>query len=449
MFHLKSFGLVQSLLQGCLRMVHGKLTCTVVSYFLITCFAMTSAMATPPSEEEIAPTPEIDTYKSTVIDDLKEDKEIEDTGASQNLTPKWYDRIGIRGYVQTRYNRLFETNPQLKCAQCDRSWGENGGFFLRRIRLIFFGQVHQQVYFYIQPDIASGGANFGQIRDAYFDVALDKKLEFRVRIGQSKVPFGFENLQSSQNRIPLDRQDGLNSAVANERDLGVFFYWAPAKIRERFRYLVASGLKGSGDYGVAGIGLYNGQTANNPEANNEPHAVGRLSYPFKFNNGQYVEASIQGYSGEFIIDRSQPVSEDQLAFREHRAAASLIVYPQPLGFQAEYNIGNGPEFNPTTMDVENRDLRGGYAMAMYYIETENNIFIPFFRWHHYKGGKKHELDATRHRVNEQEIGVEWQPNRNFELVAMYTFSDRTFESYDNPENRQTGSLLRLQAQVNF
>jgi hypothetical protein len=37
--------------------------------------------------------------------------------------------------------------------------------------------------------------------------------EYRVRIGQSKVPYGFENLQSSQNRLSLDRNDALNSAV--------------------------------------------------------------------------------------------------------------------------------------------------------------------------------------------------------------------------------------------
>ena len=32
---------------------------------------------------------------------------------------KWYDNISMRGYVQVRYNRLFETNPDLKCEQCD------------------------------------------------------------------------------------------------------------------------------------------------------------------------------------------------------------------------------------------------------------------------------------------------------------------------------------------
>ena len=47
----------------------------------------------------------------------------------------WYDRLSIRGYAQFRYNRLLETNEKLKCSTCDRSIGENGGFFLRRARL--------------------------------------------------------------------------------------------------------------------------------------------------------------------------------------------------------------------------------------------------------------------------------------------------------------------------
>ena len=180
---------------------------------------------------------------------------------------KWFDRINIRGYAQVRYNRLLETNPNLGCEQCDKSWGKDGGFFFRRIRVIFYGQVHPRVYFYIQPDFASSvGDNLqiGQIRDAYFDVGLDKRNEFRLRFGQSKVPYGFENMQSSQNRLPLDRADGTNSALKNERDVGVFFYWAPKKVRERFSMLVRDGFKGSGDYGVFGIGAYAGQTANSP-----------------------------------------------------------------------------------------------------------------------------------------------------------------------------------------
>lgn len=121
----------------------------------------------------------------------------------------WFENIKIGGYVQARYNRLLETNPELDCNQCDKSWGAGNGISLRRVRLKFSGNLGEHVYFYIQPDFASTGSgsgqHYGQLRDAYFDVNIDKKREFRFRFGQSKIPYGFENMQSSQNRLPLDK----------------------------------------------------------------------------------------------------------------------------------------------------------------------------------------------------------------------------------------------------
>jgi hypothetical protein len=72
--------------------------------------------------------------------------------------------------------------------------------------------------------------------------------EFRVRVGQSKVLFGFENMQSSQNRLTLDRNDALNSAVANERDLHSSI--GSSKIRERLQCLLKMDIKVQGLWGV-------------------------------------------------------------------------------------------------------------------------------------------------------------------------------------------------------
>src|SRR5690606_15909463 len=110
-----------------------------------------------------------------------------------------------------------------------------------------------------------------------------------------------ENMQSSQNRLPLDRNDGLNSALRNERDLGIFFYCAPEKIRQRFSMLTREGYKGSGDYGVLGFGVYNGQTANLEDLNNNKHVVLRLAYPFEIGS-QIFEPGIQAYTGMHTID---------------------------------------------------------------------------------------------------------------------------------------------------
>jgi phosphate-selective porin len=376
----------------------------------------------------------------------------------ENMIKKWYESISIRGYAQLRYNRLLETNSDLGCEQCDRSWGNNGGFFFRRGRIILSGQVHDRVFIYIQPDFASSAGTTNQlfqIRDAYFDLSLDKDREFRFRLGQSKVPYGFENMQSSQNRIALDRADAINSAVSNERDIGVFFYWATKEKRALFKKLIDDGLKGSGDYGLFGIGLYNGQTANRSEANNSQHVVARFTYPFEFKNGQVFEAGIQGYNGKFVVNTVSASStgvrfqNSNPEFLDQRVAASVLLYPKPFGFQAEYNVGRGPEFNVNNKIIEDTNLKGGYVQTMYMLKIKEQTLIPFAKYHWYDGGKKHELDARSYNVNDFEIGAEWQPFKNFELVADYTISSRRYEDATKINNSQRGNLLRLQAQFNF
>lgn len=368
----------------------------------------------------------------------------------------WFQNFSIRGYMQVRYNRLLETNEDLKCEQCDRSIGKGGGFTIRRGRLIISGYIHNRIFFYIQPDFGSSTGttqHIFQLRDAYVDLSLDWKNEFRVRIGQSKVPFGFENMQSSQNRLPLDRNDGLNSALSNERDLGAFFYWAPAKTRDQFASFVRDNLKGSGDYGVFAFGLYNGQTANRAEQNENLHAVARLSYPITLGK-QIIEPGLQAYTGKYVLPadlRSSGVkAANNFEFKDERVAVSFILYPKPVGIQAEFNWGRGPQYNSSRDSIETRKLKGGYITFSGKIHGKKSwVFFPFTRVQQYKGGKKHELDARCYDVKELETGLEWQMNKYFELTTSYVISNRRFEDSKLRNNHQKGNFLRIQAQLNF
>ncbi len=379
--------------------------------------------------------------------------------STQKITPKWFEKINIKGYAQLRYNRLLETNPDLKCDQCDKSWGNNGGFFLRRVRIAFYGKLNDWVSFYIQPDFANNidakNNNYVQLRDAYFDVAIDRKNEFRFRLGQSKVPYGFGNIQSSSIRLPLDRDDALDSAVPGEREVGVFFMWAPESKRKLFHELGNTLLKGSGDYGVFAFGAYNGETANVSEANNSLHWVARFSYPMEINVGktkQIIEPGIQAYTGKFVLLSKTPavMANSDLQYQDERVAGSFVLYPQPIGLQVEYNVGRGPEYNKLTNSIDLQNLKGGYAILSYRIDTKTEFVIfPFIRYQEYKGGKKQELDARSYDVHELEIGIEWQINKALEIVTQYTISQRRFEDGVKTDNYQKGSLLRLQAQVNF
>ena len=377
----------------------------------------------------------------------------ESTASAQTTAPKpWYERISLRGYTQIRYNRLLETNRNLTCAQCDRSIGNNGGIFLRRGRIVISGDVHPRLSVYIQPDFgsdAAGSQHYLQLRDAYFDLSLDAKKEHRLRIGQSKVPFGFENLQSSSNRLPLDRNDALNSALPNERDMGVFYYWTSQKARARFRILTDSGLKGSGDYGILGLGVMNGQTANRPEANNSQHHVVRLSYPFRLPNGQFIEVGVQGYDGNFVLPARTAGVPAQSEYTDRRIALSFVWYAQPFGVVGEYNWGTGPEFVASTRSIGERSLRGGFVQSMYRHRAGHQVIQPFVRIQSYDGGKKVEQDARHYDVHEVEGGIEWLPFPAFELTAQYTISDRTFEDAATVGNHQKGRFLRVQAQFNY
>lgn len=410
----------------------------------------------------------LDSINSTAkVKQSENDKNIERENIEKTKAEKgdWYNKISIRGYVQIRYNGLFSTNDKVSCEQCDKSWGttsidpnakSNNGFFIRRSRIIFSGQVHPNVYFYIQPDFASSPASgvnhFAQLRDAYADISFDKNREFRVRIGQSKVPYGFENMQSSQNRLALDRNDAINSAAANERDLGVFFYWAPAEIRERFAMLIKDGYKGSGDYGVFAFGAYNGQTANKSEANRNLHLVTRVTYPFIIGN-QIIEPGLQAYTGKwaFTNELSTGVTTaDKLNTLDQRVGATFVLYPKPFGIQTEYNIGKGPRYNKFSNTVDVSDLEGGYVTLNYKLDMPNHKYLyPFAKFQYYDGGKKFEKDSRSYVVRDYEFGIEWQPFKAFELVAEWVISDRTFEDSVLKNNRQQGNLLRLQAQFNF
>lgn len=370
----------------------------------------------------------------------------------------FFDHISVRGYTQVRYNQLLANNERLVNLQGDRSVGQNAGFLIRRARLVLSGEVHPYVSMYLQTDAAASAGDtlhYTQIRDWYFDVFLDPDKEFRFRVGQSKVPYGFENPQSSSNRLPMDRSDALNSAVAGERDLGVFFYYAPKEIRKTLKHLTDSGLKGSGDYGMLGIGVYDGQTINLADNNDNLHAVARIAVPFDI-AGQYVEVGASGYTGKYVVRTDAGILSAPGGVRDARAVGYFVLYPQPFGLQLEYNIGDGPQLAVLNEEtdaegetsytglVQRKHLHGGYALAS--LKLDN--VIPYVRGMYYRGGKKHERNAPYYDVMELEAGIEWEVVDALELTGAFTVAERT-DGGRIPYRQEDGHFARIQVQFNY
>lgn len=419
----------------------------------------------------------------------------------------WTSRVNMRGYVQVRNTQMLGGDEGVNLWS-DRSVGDDKSlgdadknFLIRRARIIIFGDYGDHLSYYIQPDFASsvggtsnsnasGAGNFAQLRDAYGDVYIDKERVHRVRVGQSKVPYGFENLQSSSNRLALDRNDALNSAVRDERDLGAFYYYTPTNIQALFEEINKSGLKHSGNYGMFALGLYNGQGANARDQNDNYHVVSRLTYPWKTQSGQIYEASIQAYKGDYIsttgnYSRRNPVTgvlasspaptlgtgtplSGRNGIEDERVGISFIMYPQPFGIQAEWNWGNTPGLDITKNVIEKKSLNGGYVQAMYKIDnfqflSTNGTLIPFIKWQYFDGYNKAETNSPENHVNDWEFGLEWQLAPEVELTAVYHRMNRTNlvtgnratasatnnlparEDYDNFK----AEALRVQLQYNF
>jgi hypothetical protein len=222
-------------------------------------------------------------------------------------------------------------------------------------------------------------------------------------------------------------------------------------VKKRFRDLANPRLKGTGDYGTVALGIFNGQGGNRAEANNSPHVVARVAYPFRVLD-QWVEVGAHAFTGTYTIANGQRAEgvgggDD---FDDRRVGASFIVFPQPVGLQAEWTVGRGPQYDATTNAIDDQALRGGYAMLSYaWGGTGSHRVVAYTRAQYFHGAFKTDPDARSSVVHEYEPGVEWTVDEGFELTAGYAISDRLYRDSAAPDNHERGRFLRLQAQVSF
>ncbi len=386
-----------------------------------------------------------------------------DLGPAVNkaLAGKWYEKIGLRGYSQFRYADVLSQEGLPVEVPADRSVNPNESFVLRRGRFVFSGDATERLNLYAQMDFnaSTGAADYSlQMRDLYADVALDKQKAWRVRLGQSKVPFGFVNMQSSQNRGPLERPDALNTAVEGERDLGASLLWASPEARKRFRDLTGLGLKGSGDYGVVAVGVYSGQGLNRSDQNHQVHVFGRVQYPFKLANGQYFELGVQGYRGRFV-STVQAITSGGSTFTpaqradgelDERVAGTFVWYPQPIGLEVEWNVGRTPALSADFRTIGNDTLNGGYVQLNYRQRNSIGTWFPFARWGYFDGARKFARNAPREKVNEVDFGLEFARWAEVELTGMYSHTFTRTRTGSFPYGSATnGNRVGVQVQWNY
>lgn len=439
----------------------------------------------------------------------KAEEEKKAKAAVPQADKKWHEKYTIGGYTQLRFDSLMNgENKRFLQTPTDRGIGGQNDLLLRRGRLKLSGDVSDWLSIYTQLDFASTinglqtnssnsntESSFAQIRDLYADIYFDKEREYRVRPGYSKVPFGWELLQSSQNRVAFERADAVDSTIVrNERDLGAFFYWSPEEAQERFKYLVKSGLRGSGDYGVFGFGYFNGQGLNRFELNSSMHTAVRVTYPFELPGDQMLEVGASGITGRYVntpgsltytpIGQTTAITTTPTVTcqrnttggspggsphgnsggcNDERVAVHAVLYPKPFGLQAEWAWGHTPMLNDTSVElgkpvVTGGSLNGGYVQGMYKVDHFYGSWIPYVRYEQYDGGSKFDSNSPHMKVSQYEAGVEYMPLPEFQLKAAYSMMARTNLNQTTavsglnrnlPYGYYSGNVMRLQLQWNY
>ncbi len=387
-------------------------------------------------------------------------------------TPKpkreaWYEKLRLRGYTQMRFNQIVSGDADATAGASrlrsihDSAVNGDSNFTFRRMRLVLQGDLNEHVSFYFQPDFAAAVSNQSvgerregtvSLRDMYADVFPTGDKAFRIRLGQSKVPYGWENMQSSSNRLALDRTDGINSAASGERDLGIVAYYTPPRVQAIWDRLADDGQKLFGNYGAFGFGVFNGQGLNRTETDNDLMAVALATWPFELDglglNGQVFEIG-----GSVMRNTIRPEIRtggvSPVGFKDNRVNLHAILYPQPFGVQAEWNWGTGPEFVPATGRIEERPVDGGYVQVMAKIDqTPIGTIHPFARWQYYRGGFKAAINAPRLETEELELGLEFQIDPALEITTTYGWASRK-EADERRFGQAEGQILRVQAQWNY
>ena len=379
----------------------------------------------------------------------------------------WYEKLRLRGYTQMRFSQIVSGDADAPAGVSrlrsihDSAVNADSNFSFRRLRMVIQGDLNDHVSLYFQPDFAAAVSNQSvgerregtvSLRDMYADVFPFDDKSFRIRLGQSKVPYGWENMQSSSNRLALDRTDAINSAAPGERDLGIVAYYTPPRVQAIWDRLADDGQKLFGNYGAFGFGVFNGQGLNRTETDNDVMLVGLATWPFEL-DGLGLDGQVFELGGAIMRNtirseiRTGGVSPAGL--KDDRVGVHAILYPQPFGIQAEWNWGTGPEFVPASGRIEERPLNGGYVQAMAKIDNSPiGPFYPFARWQYYRGGFKGAINAPRLETEELELGFEFNLDPALELTATYGWASRK-EADERRLGQAEGQILRIQAQWNY
>ena len=239
----------------------------------------------------------------------------------------------LRGFIQVHYRHAFETGTD--------GVVDNDDFRVQRVRLGVDGTVLPWIAYEIDIDPRAPEIT-GILRDAFISLKLPAK--HRLRIGQQKMPFGYENWTSSTRLYAVNRtevSDNLSRGV-NLRDVGLALV-GKVRLGDGWRFEDALAVSNG-----AGMNVQNDDT---PKKN----LWGRIALRYK-TVGFWTRLGVSGASGDMVDagdDDLDPADDFVVDF--HRLGTDVEVDQDWFFVAAEFVRGWD------TVDGEQEAINGYYV----------------------------------------------------------------------------------------
>lgn len=310
------------------------------------------------------------------------------SGTSSSGQTGFASKFQGSGYLESRFTNYANSRGDAR---------ENGAEFQLsrlRARLNFMPEEHWLVSLEVNAGTRSDRATQVDMREFYLQYIKNNRL---VRVGQQRVPFGFQvGAESSRDRAALERARVFTVLFPNERDIGLILginnhinnsEHDPKKPRYTF-------------------GVLNGEGINRSDANREKNVAGSVTIPL----GRHeVGASFYLGNAEFNAFGNEVDDTTKRAFGfDHRFRLGR------LQTQLEYLFG----------ELFGANFHGGYFQVLYNTGAPGHVFVRADVF-------DPDTDASRDFWRRVSLGWYKDVSRNFRVTAQYDFLKAEGTNFDN------------------
>ncbi|HYH99458.1 porin [Hyalangium sp.] len=284
-------------------------------------------------------------------------KALEEQSAETKKDVSPLKKLKISGYVQGRFQYqdpdFDEVNAEAKLSEGFSRFTVRRG----RIKATYGGDTGQVV---LQIDASPTGVALRDAEATLFIPGTEKNMS--LTLGQMKVPFSYEVLQSSTEREFPERSRAVASLIAGERDRGLRFSGKFGVLRVAAGFFDGNGVGNTGFIGV--------------DNDKEKDLIGRLSFDLK-----WISGGVSGWYGTTLGKRTGTDPDaTRKAYTRSRIGADVQVSLElvPVGataVKAEYIAGRTYQRN----NVEQFGLpaSGWWALIVQNLGTSNALALRY------------------------------------------------------------------------